>query len=151
MAKSIYCHCGEIRAIGSKRCSFHQRESVAKSRQKKKELGVIPSELYGYRVRKANLPNYIYQSAKQSAKKRGLEFNIDKDDIVIPEYCPVFKTSFSGEERSGRNPKAPSIDRIDSTKGYIKGNIQILSWRANKLKSNGTLEEFEQLLEFLHA
>jgi hypothetical protein len=38
-----------------------------------------------------------------------------------------------------------SFDRIDPTKGYIKGNVQIVSQRANRIKSNSTLEEFEEM------
>lgn len=151
MSRTLFCHCGELRAGKSPRCAEHQRQSVAESRKNRLALGVSKSETYGYKTRKENLANYIFQSAKQSAKKRGIEFNLEKEDITIPENCPVFGTPFLNELREGRNPRAPSIDRIDSAKGYIKGNIQIISWRANFLKSNGTKEEFKLLTEFLYA
>lgn len=47
---------------------------------------------------------------------------------------------------SGHSPRAPSLDRIDTTKGYEPGNIEFISWRANYLKRNGTLEEFELIV-----
>jgi len=37
---------------------------------------------------------------------------------------------------NNQNPLGASIDRIDSEKGYIRDNIQILTWAANKMKSN---------------
>jgi len=40
------------------------------------------------------------------------------------------------------NPNSCTIDRIDSTKGYVKGNIQLITWRANCLKQHLDNEEF---------
>lgn len=39
-----------------------------------------------------------------------------------------------------------SLDRIIPGKGYVVGNVRIISWRANQLKSNGTVEEFEKII-----
>ena len=39
-----------------------------------------------------------------------------------------------------------SLDRIDSTKGYIKGNLQIISFRANTVKNNLTLDEMKMIV-----
>src|ERR1700677_2238105 len=91
---------------------------------------------------------HLLYRAKQHARKFNREFNITLDDIPeIPEYCPVFpwiKISVHvGRGRGLRNLSSPSIDRIDCSKGYVKGNIRIISWRANCLRSNGTLKEFE--------
>lgn len=82
---------------------------------------------------------HIYHRAKSRASKKKWEFNIELSDIVIPEYCPILETKID----------IPSIDRIDSNKGYIKGNIQIVSNRANMLKNNATIEELELILKFL--
>ena len=48
-----------------------------------------------------------------------------------------------------RSEASLSIDRIDSSKGYIKGNVHIVSWKANRLKSNATLEDLERLVSYL--
>ena len=150
--KTLLCPCGELKSTPkSSRCKPCQAKSVFESRQRKRDKGIFPSELYGYKTRKENLENYMLQSAKQSAKKRGLDFNLEISDIIIPDVCPIFKTPFAGELRENRNPRAPSIDRINPNLGYIKGNVEIISWRANFLKSNGSSEEFKLLSEYLYG
>lgn len=86
----------------------------------------------------------IYDRAKTRATRKGREFNIEVADIVIPDVCSVFGVPLVEETEY-----APSIDRIDSSKGYIKGNIQIISRRANLLKNNATIEELEMVINFL--
>lgn len=81
----------------------------------------------------------LYDSAKSRATKKNRDFDIELDDIVIPDVCPVFGTPLT----------TPSIDRIDSNKGYVKGNIRVISLRANHLKSNATVEELTLVLEDL--
>jgi cupin superfamily acireductone dioxygenase involved in methionine salvage len=43
---------------------------------------------------------------------------------------------------------APSIDRIDNTRGYIKDNIIIVSRRANILKKDATIDELRKLANY---
>lgn len=86
----------------------------------------------------------IYDRAKTRATRKGREFNIEIEDIVIPDLCPVFGVPLVEDTEY-----APSIDRIDSSNGYIKGNIQIISRRANLLKNNATIEELEMVINFL--
>lgn len=38
----------------------------------------------------------------------------------------------------GRVSTNASIDRVDSTKGYIPGNMVLCCWFVNKMKSNAT-------------
>lgn len=94
-----------------------------------------------------NYEKYIWRTTKYSAKVRNIEFNIKPEDIIIPEYCTylgVKLTKIIGEYR-GKIDTNASIDRIDNSKGYIKGNIQIISALANKMKSNASIEN---LIEF---
>lgn len=93
-----------------------------------------------------NLEKYIFQRTKARAKTDNIEFNIEISDIIIPEYCPYLKIKLDMVNGAkGRQDNAPSIDRIDSTRGYVKGNIEIISDKANRMKNNATARE---LLEF---
>jgi hypothetical protein len=86
----------------------------------------------------------LWYRAKRRAKERGQEFDIQMEDIQVPELCPVFGVPF--EENT---IYAASLDRIDSTRGYVKDNIQVLSNRANTLKNDATADELERLLQFM--
>lgn len=94
---------------------------------------------------KVSLEARILQRAKTRAVRKGLEFNLELSDIVIPKACPIFGTSFV----YGDNDYAASLDRVDSTKGYIKGNVQVISNKANRIKNNVTTKELEKLLNYM--
>lgn len=86
----------------------------------------------------------------RSAKKRSIEFgwsfDLDKDFVIdlltTTPVCPLLGIQLNLNSGIGIQPDSPSLDRIDSTKGYTKDNVKIISWRANQIKSNSTLEEF---------
>lgn len=91
----------------------------------------------------ANPAKWLVSSSRQSAKRKGLPHNITEADLVIPTHCPVLGI----ELRMGTNglqacrDAAPSIDRIVPEKGYVRGNIVVVSFRANRIKSNATADE----------
>ena len=90
---------------------------------------------------------HMLNNSKQRAKRDGIEHTITLDDIVIPDYCPVLNIKLeTGDRRNNQN--APSIDRIDNTKGYTKENIMIVSIRANKLKKDATFDELIMIGNF---
>lgn len=91
----------------------------------------------------------LYQAALKRAKQKGLEFNLDLGDIRIPTVCPYLGVRLQVNSGHGMNPNSPTLDRIDPTKGYIKGNVEVISWRANRLKSDGTLKELWAIAERL--
>ncbi len=66
-------------------------------------------------------------------------------DIKIPEYCPVFGTPLDRRDRN----HVPTVDRIDNSKGYESNNIYVISHKANRLKSNGTIDDFEKILVYM--
>lgn len=96
--------------------------------------------------RSEHYPNTILAQAKSRAKRLGLSFDIDIDDINIPEVCPVLKIPIKKNVVSGWHDNSPSLDRIDNCKGYTKGNVRVISNRANRLKCDATLNELEALV-----
>lgn len=92
----------------------------------------------------------LLNQLRASAKKRGIEFNLttaDIDDIGIPLQCPVLNIPIYFYRGKSKDDSI-SFDRIDSTKGYQKDNVIIVSNRVNKLKSNATLEEIKKIHDF---
>ena len=96
---------------------------------------------------KEDAAKLLYKNIKSRCKQTGREFSIDLEDIIIPEKCPVFGFDLKREDKKTWM-FAPSVDRIDSSKGYIKGNITVVSRRANILKRDATVEELELLLNY---
>jgi hypothetical protein len=86
------------------------------------------------------LKKRMYQLAA-TAKRKNLEFNIEEEDLVVPEFCPYLGVRLTQVVGSGVVWDNLSVDRIDSSKGYIKGNIQIMSRKANSMKNMATEEE----------
>ena len=79
---------------------------------------------------------YIWQAAKHRAKKNGRDFSIGLNDIYIPATCPILNKPII----LGDKVYAPSLDRIDNSKGYVVGNIRVISKLANRLKKELTPE-----------
>jgi hypothetical protein len=94
-----------------------------------------------------NVESELFNHAKSRAKLKNLEFNITKEDIIIPDTCPVFGVPINFENKTN----VPTLDRINNVKGYIKGNIQVISFKANRLKNNGTLEEFKKIINYIET
>lgn len=89
--------------------------------------------------------NYMLARAKHRAKRFGIKFNIELPDIVIPALCPVLGIPLY-RGKKGNCPNAPSLDRIDPLRGYVKGNVRVISQRANLLKSNASELELSAVL-----
>jgi hypothetical protein len=95
-----------------------------------------------------NPRHYLWYVARTRARKYGLEFSIKEEDIVIPEYCPILDTRLT--KGNGYLPNAMSLDRVDNDKGYISGNVRVISRRANLMKSSLTIDILEKLIKYIN-
>jgi hypothetical protein len=95
---------------------------------------------------------YLLAAAKQRAKKKGLEFDLKEEDIQIPEECPILHVKLNPVHFSKHHKEySPCLDRIDNNRGYVKGNVAVISFAANRLKSNMNKEVLERLLEYVSS
>lgn len=147
--KTILAVCHPIRLHHAKGlCLNCYMKRWVKTKKRKHIKEYKASDLEKRRAYKArNFPKYLWSRAKYRASKSGLDFNIEVEDVVIPTFCPVFGIPLI--PFSGRcSPNVPTIDRIDNTQGYVKGNIIVVSFRANSLKRDATLDELSKLVDF---
>lgn len=80
------------------------------------------------------------------ARREGIEFDLTIDDIVWNTHCPVF--GFELSYLISDKDRSPSLDRHDPNKGYVKGNVVVMSLRANRAKWNLTTSEVKSLYEY---
>lgn len=88
----------------------------------------------------------LLDSARKRAALKGQDFSLKPEDIKIPDRCPVlgiplFSNTGQGPIGGANSWNAPTLDRIDNSKGYVSGNVCVISRKANTLKGNGTPQE----------
>ena len=89
-----------------------------------------------------------FSRKKANATKTGWEWSITFGELDWPTHCPILgmELDYFLEYRA---ENSPSFDQIDSGKGYIPGNVQIISWRANRIKNDGNAEEHQKIADYL--
>lgn len=93
---------------------------------------------------------YMLRAARYRAKRKGIPFSITEADITIPAVCPVLGIPLElAIGTGGAAPNSPSLDRLDSSKGYTADNVCVISYRANALKNNATEQELEAVLTYV--
>ena len=88
----------------------------------------------------------MYSRARERCKVTGFKFNLKsyKDIPKSSNYCPLLNIPMFVSSGIATD-NSPTLDRIDNNKGYIKGNIQIISRKANQSKSNLSFKEYETM------
>ncbi|NBS70476.1 hypothetical protein EBT31_16415 [bacterium] len=93
----------------------------------------------------------IYYSAKKRKVPVGFESAIEFASYVksiAPDKCPVFGKKFV-EQGNGFGRFSPSIDKIDPRKGYVRGNVQVISVLANCMKRDANRKELQQFAKWV--
>lgn len=95
-------------------------------------------------------PKMAINSIRSRAKEQGREFDLKPDDIIVPDICPVLGIPLmAGAETPLSN--RPSVDRFDNSRGYTKDNIRVISYRANQLKRDATVDEIRRILHYMEG
>jgi len=94
-----------------------------------------------------------FRQRKNAASKANVPFTILFEEIEQPEYCPVLgiKLNYAWGGNNGhlRDPAKATLDKVIPRLGYVPGNVFVISWRANKLKSDMTIEELEKIMKYM--
>lgn len=123
-----------------------KRQYEKELRLKNPELVKSRSRKYVGRLRVENPKKYTCAQMRSSSAKRAkvyeLEHNIDTEYVIsiAVDICPILNVEirYGGGEK---NDYSASLDRINPKKGYIKGNVQVISLKANLMKSNANERE----------
>ena len=140
------CDCGNTtRVISSqlntghtKSCGCLEKETLASLIQKRIKHGMTRGRYKGART---PTEYTMLIAARTRAKRTGLPCTLELSDIVIPEFCPVFPTIKLNRDNSVQSFDSPSLDRLIPELGYVKGNVTVMSAKANTIKQNATPEE----------
>lgn len=110
----------------------------------------LKSKIRVSKYREAKPQKQIVMKAKHRAKLKNLPFDLTEDDIIIPEFCPILGIKLVKSNRSFTD-NGPNLDRVKPEKGYVKGNVCIISGRANRIKSDASLDELEAILSYVKS
>lgn len=135
------CDCGGERITITARlrngqctsCGCRVKESTSKSFTKHGKSGTVE-----YRLLK---------HARKRAKDQQKDFNLELSDIIIPDFCPILNIPLTKYEKLSNN--TPSLDKVNPSMGYVKGNVKVISMRANRLKQDSTIEELEKIIDYM--
>ena len=119
------------------------------SRRRRDDPEYSRKEQYDWRIKHPK--KYILSRARGRAKLEGIPFSITDLDFEMPTHCPVFpwlKLEFSSG-RGTRPDNIPTLDKIVPSLGYVPGNVAVISMRANRLKSDATVEEMQMILDWV--
>ena len=144
-------------------CSFCKKKlSIEKFRtvSRKNWRGQYPqckiceSSLMKVKYKKNPIPQML-SNAKIRAKQKGVDFNLTSQYLkkIFPKdnKCPItgfnFEFGYINKEKINKN-NSPSLDRIIPSKGYVIGNVMIISDLMNRMKQDSTFEDIEKLYNF---
>ena len=125
------------------------KESARKTRLKRRDSGKDVVIRQAWEAR--NREYILWNAAKQGAKKYEMEFTIEKSDVIIPDVCPILGIQINRDIRGRMHPNSPSLDRVDNSLGYVQGNVQVISWQANRMKCDASIDELLKFADGIRA
>lgn len=169
-ADGLDARCKACRAFHNKQYyQRHRQRTIIRNKERrllhKDEINAYKKELYklnrqllrarnnGYDAREHIVPTFrarqIVNIAHQRSKIKGVPFGITWKDITFPLLCPVLGIPINyGVNNGNVHDSSPSLDRRIPELGYVKGNVQIISAKANRIKTNATPEELRKVADY---
>lgn len=134
------CECGNVAIVPG----YRLRQGYTKSCGciKRARLGDA-SRTHG---KSKTMPYCMFYDARKRALLLNLPFDLDPEKIIIPEKCPILGLILTS---NGSRDSRPSIDRIIPERGYTKLNTRVISFRANRIKSDATASELRAIAEYI--
>lgn len=130
---------------------YEKNKEVVLQRQRKfKEENKERLREEGFKRKQESPAITMLTKAKYRAKAKGLEFSIAEEDITVPVFCPILGLPLTYNPGEGKTDASYSLDRIDPTKGYIPGNIQVMSSLANVMKNKATPEQLLLFADWIY-
>jgi hypothetical protein len=133
------------------RKSRSKPENKARARARRKVYTALHPEKFRKAARDWTHKNRIkvmVHNARKRSKQVGMDFSITYSDISLPELCPVLGIPLKfGEGKL--SDFSPTIDRIDSAKGYVPGNVLVISHRANRIKNDANLSDILLIADYM--
>ena len=141
--------------------SIIDREYSGKKKANRKYYKNNKRKFQNYNIRRRELHRIdprirLRGGAQRRAKRKVIPFELPNYKSLprVPKYCPILGIPLKVGKLKGSNgggtDNSPSLDRIDNNKGYTKDNIQIISRKANQMKSNATLKEIGKLYNYMN-
>lgn len=139
------CDCGNTTIVKTYTLTSGHTKSCGCGRK------VLKHGMTGSRFLHGQSPEYgLWARAKLRAKHKGLKFDLEPKDIQIPDVCPLLGIKL----KVGKGKLAdhsPSLDRKKLNQGYVRGNVWVISNKANSIKRNASLQELKMLVTNLEA
>lgn len=123
------------------KCGYAARRAYLDEKYKKKWGLKEDTDLY--RVQREK-----FRGKKSNALRSGIPFSIEFGELVWPTHCPILGLEINYFSE-GISENSASFDRINPALGYVSGNVQVISWRANRIKNDATVEELRRIAEYL--
>lgn len=152
--KKSYQAAKNWRQANRERYNLSQRQARV---EKREQYAAYHQKWRDGQPKPAKKPKRIWKFSTQKfnnlsvrAHRAGIPFNLTQEylDEITPDVCPVLGIALQSNGRRGPSDAAASVDRLNPELGYIKGNVIVVSFRANRLRSNSTPEELERIAAF---
>jgi hypothetical protein len=93
----------------------------------------------------------LLAAAREKARKQGVPFSLTENDVSIPELCPALGFALYSIGKPGGGGNTPTLVLADPQRGFVPGNVAVVSAVAARLMSNATPEELARIADFYEA